>query len=150
MKTYRGRCHCGAIGYEYQTAIPVEQWDVRACQCTFCTRHAGATTTDNGGSVRFFFEEPGALRRYEFGTGVTQFLLCGRCGVYIGAVSNTPEGLFATLNTRAMDNLPGLPETRPVSYDDQDGSERLERRAGFWTPVAGWPEAVAPVPQTST
>lgn len=135
MKTYRARCHCGAIGYEYQTALAVPEWDVRCCQCSFCTRHASATTSDPAGSVRFFFEEPGMLQRYRFGTGNTDFLLCKRCGVYLGAVVETDAGVFATLNTRAMGDIPGLPEARPVSYDDQDAQERLARREKLFTPV---------------
>ncbi|TDJ33970.1 MAG: aldehyde-activating protein [Gammaproteobacteria bacterium] len=137
MKTYRARCHCGAIGYEYQTALAVPEWDVRCCQCGFCTRHASATTSDPGGSVRFFFEEPGVLQRYRFGTGNTDFVLCKRCGVYLGAVIETGAGIFATLNTRAMEGMSDLPKPRPVSYDDQGAQERLDRREKLFTPVMG-------------
>ena len=75
------------------------------------------------------------LQRYRFGTRNTDFLLCKRCGVYLGAVIETGAGVFATLNTRAMGDIPGLPKARPVSYDDQDVQERLDRREKLFTPV---------------
>jgi len=135
MRTFRARCHCGAIGYEYRTALAVAEWDVRSCQCGFCTRHGATTTSDPAGSVRFFFEEPGVLQRYRFGTGNTDFLICKRCGVYLGAVIETDAGAFATLNTRAMGGVAGIPGGRLVNYDDQSAQERLDRREKLFTPV---------------
>jgi hypothetical protein len=76
------------------------------------------------------------LQRYRFGTGHTDFLVCKCCGVYLGAVIETDAGVFATLNTRAMGDIPGLPEPRAVSYDDQGAQERLDRREKLFTPVA--------------
>ena len=45
MKTYHGGCHCGALGFEFSTALEPSAWSIRACQCNFCRAHAGVYTS---------------------------------------------------------------------------------------------------------
>jgi hypothetical protein len=75
------------------------------------------------------------LQRYRFGLGTADFLLCRNCGVYIGALLTGAEGAFATLNTRAMNNLSGLPTPQAAVYDQETAAERRGRRIRIWTPV---------------
>ena len=58
MNAWRGRCHCGAIGFEYRTAKPVGEWPVRACQCSFCLKHGAIYTSDPAGSFSFAHQDP--------------------------------------------------------------------------------------------
>ena len=39
-------CFCGSIGYEYETAVSVADWSIRACQCAFCRAHDALSTSD--------------------------------------------------------------------------------------------------------
>ena len=96
--TYDGSCHCGALGWTFETAISPVAWTVRSCQCGFCKRHGARCTSDPKGAVTFRFDEPEQLFRYRFGLQTADFLLCRRCGIYLGAVIETPDGAFATLN----------------------------------------------------
>ena len=74
-------------------------------------------------------------RRYRFGTGTTDFLFCGRCGIYVGAVAELDGGTFATLNLNAFDDPHrGLAAT-PVSYDGESAAGKAERRRRNWTPA---------------
>lgn len=138
MRTYEGQCHCGAIGYSYATAIASEAWPVRACQCAFCRAHGAMCTSDPQGAVRFRCSDAHALSRYVFGLRSAEFLVCGRCGVYIAAVMTQGDREFTTINLRAMtSSLPGLPEAAPVSYEAESLQQRIRRRARRWTPVLG-------------
>ena len=87
MSAWLGRCHCGAVGFEYRTSMPPAEWSVRACQCSFCQKHGAAYTSDAAGSVRFMHEDAAALSRYRFGHKTADFVFCGRCGGYLGAVT---------------------------------------------------------------
>ncbi|HTW37910.1 MAG TPA: hypothetical protein VMD49_05010 [Steroidobacteraceae bacterium] len=136
--SYSGRCHCGALGYEYRTAVPPAAWTVRACQCTFCRAHGALTSSDPGGSLRFVIEEPGCLVRYRFGLRTAEFLLCGRCGVYLGALITTPRGRFGIVNLNALrPPLAALPPAVAVSYESEDELQRTARRETRWTPLGG-------------
>ena len=73
--------------------------------------------------------------RYRFGTMTTDFLCCGRCGVYVGATQELDGRTFATLNLNAFDDSHPEIEAVPVSYEGEDAEARAERRRRKWTPV---------------
>ncbi len=134
-RTFEGSCHCGAIAFTFETARPPAHWQVRACQCTFCRRHAARTTTDHEGSVSFRVGDDAALQRYRFGLGTAEFFVCRNCGVYLGAVLTSPRGQFATLNINALRNPVDVGPPIAVSYDRESAEERQQRREERWTPV---------------
>jgi hypothetical protein len=135
--TYSGGCHCGAIGWEYRTDIDPDQWIVRSCQCSFCRTHGTRCTSDPAGRVDIRGHASGNLVRYRFGLGTADFLVCGKCGVYIGAMVESPDGAFATLNLNALESPVGVQwDAVPVSYDDEGSEGRVARRVERWTPVS--------------
>ena len=129
-----GRCHCGALSLEFESGAALAP---RACQCGFCRRHGARTVSDPQGSAVLTLG-PETIR-YRFGTGTTDFLICGRCGVYVGAASEIGGALFATLNLNAFDDPRLDLPAAPVRYDGEDAGARAARRRARWTParVAG-------------
>ena len=133
---YQGSCHCGAIGYRYQTKSAPERWSIRACQCRFCRAHDALSASDPSGSILFAVADEKLLNRYRFGLRTADFLLCRKCGVYIGALIETERGQFGIINTHALLNTPNsLAATAPVSYDTEDVARRVSRREKRWTPA---------------
>ena len=135
MTELAGHCHCGAIRVELTTALTAGELPLRACQCGFCRRHGGLTTADPKGRLHIE-AAPGSANRYRFGLGVTDFLICAECGVYVAAMMEGEGGLTAVLNVRGVD-LPGF-EGRtadPMIYDDETPDDRVARRAGRWMPA---------------
>jgi hypothetical protein len=130
VASYSGQCHCGAIRFAFETEKLLAP---RACQCSFCRKHGARTVTDPDGSAVLALG-PKALR-YRFGTGTTDFLICGRCGIYVGAIAELDGRLYATLNLNAFDDpRPDLAAT-PVSYDGEDAAAKADRRRARWTPA---------------
>ena len=138
MSSYRGSCHCGALAYDFRTELPPAAWSVRACQCSFCLKHAGVYTSDPRGSVRFLVQDPALLTRYRFGHGTADFVFCGRCSGYLGAIAQDDGRQLAVLNIHAMDPPPaGLPQAQPMSYEGESADDRNSRRRKRWTQVVG-------------
>jgi len=137
LRTFEGGCHCGALGFSFQTALPVTRWSVRACQCGFCRAHGAHTTSDPSGRLAFQVKQSDALQRYRFGLMTADFLLCRGCGIYLGAQIATANGAFGIINTLALMPLPeGLPAAATADYGSESLSERIARRARRWTPLA--------------
>jgi hypothetical protein len=137
LHTFEGGCHCGALGFSFQTALPVSRWSVRACQCGFCRAHGARTTSDPSGRLAFRLNDPEALRRYRFGLMTADFLVCTHCGVYVGAQIATANGAFGIINTLALMPLPaGLPVAAQADYGSESASDRIARRERRWTPLA--------------
>lgn len=136
MSAYSGRCHCGAVGYEYETAKAPADWPMRACQCSFCQKHGAVYTSDSAGSLSWAHEEPALLSRYRFGHKTADFVFCGRCGGYLGAVTEEQGETLMVINTRSLDPRPeGLPAAQPMSYEGETTGNRATRRSARWTPV---------------
>jgi hypothetical protein len=136
LTSHEGRCHCGAIGFAYRTAQPGERWSIRACQCTFCRLHDALSTSDPQGGLTFEIREPELLQRYRFGGRTADFLICRRCGVYIGAQMAAGGRVFGIINVHALRAPPsGLPTPVAMSYEGEGASERLDRRLQRWTPM---------------
>lgn len=129
-----GRCHCGAIGFELSTEIPIANWAVRACQCTFCRAHAALSTSDPQGSLQFVFDD-NAIVAYRFGLRTADFLLCNRCGVYVGARTEIDGRSYGIINVRAL--VEPMPEvaSQPMNYEGEALDGRNTRRASRWTPL---------------
>jgi hypothetical protein len=76
------------------------------------------------------------LQHYRFGLQTADFLVCTRCGVYVGAQIATAQGAFGIINTVTMMPVPeGLPAAAPADYGAESSNERVERREKRWTPV---------------
>jgi len=137
---HNGGCHCGAIGFQYATAIRPDSWPMRACQCRFCRMHDALSTSDPRGTLVFSASNPDALQRYRFALKTADFLVCRRCGIYVGAVIDSASGRFGIINTRALDTMPAnIAHVGAVSYDNEDAKGRIKRREERWTPVTGVP-----------
>jgi len=133
---HRGGCHCGNLRLRLHLSAPPEAVRVRACQCSFCRAHATRTTSDPNGAVEVWAEDWSLVQPYRFGTGTAEFLICHRCGVYIGAFCDTPAGPRAVINTNALDDRARFAgEPAPHDHDGEAPADRLARRAANWTPA---------------
>jgi hypothetical protein len=133
---FEGGCHCGALTFVFEASAGLDVIGLRADQCTFCLAHRNRTTSDPKGVMRIVVREPAALSRYRFGLGITDFLICARCGVFIGALMEEGDKAWFTVNANAF--RPPPPDDfpiAPVDYDGEDVAARIARRKQKWTPV---------------
>jgi hypothetical protein len=126
----RGGCHCGALTVELETAREPAALPLRECQCRFCRMHAARNTVDREGRARIVVDD--AVLRYRFSLGTADFLVCGRCGIYVACVL---DDAFASINTRVLDAaFPQPPQ--PVDYAGETAEARRARRRATWTPAS--------------
>jgi len=133
---HRGGCHCGNLGVTLRLGTAPAEVRLRACQCSFCRAHNTRTASDPNGAVEIRAKDWDLVRRYRFGTGTADFLICSRCGVYIGAVTETADGARAVINTACLDDsamFTAVPV--PVNHDGEAKRQRQDRRAENWTPA---------------
>ena len=132
MTTYTGSCHCGDISIRFNSEKKPEEMRVGRCGCSFCRRHGARTLGDPGGSV-VFRATPGSLSRYRFGLGITDYLLCAKCGTYVGAAMPDEGGAIGIVNVNALDIRDAIDPAPPLHhYDGEDEARRRSRRRKFW------------------
>lgn len=136
MAEHTGGCHCGNLRLSMRLSHAPEEVRLRACSCSFCRAHNTRTTSDPQGSVEIEAEDWALVDSYRFGSGTAEFLICRRCGVYIGAVCETAVGTRAVINTNCLDDRAAFTRRpSPVYHDGEATDDRLARRATSWTPA---------------
>jgi hypothetical protein len=133
---HSGGCHCGNIGVRLRLSRAPEQMPLRSCSCSFCRSHGTRTVSDRDGDVAINAADRSLLERYRFGSRTADYLLCRRCGVYVGAVCETTSGLRAVVNVNCLEDRARFTQT-PASpdYHGEPTEARLGRRAANWMPA---------------
>jgi hypothetical protein len=133
---YEGRCHCGNLAFVFETSAQLETLGLRADQCSFCRAHAVRHTSDPDGTVSISVRDADELVRYRFGHCTADFLICGCCGIYIGALMEDGGKSWFVINANALRPPPG--DDFPIVLADLEGEDvpaRMSRRRQRWTPV---------------
>lgn len=116
---------------------PPEQAPLRCCDCSFCRIHGARTVTDPDGFVRVRLGSPSLVQIYRFGLETAEFFVCRRCGAYVAAVAETPDGPKATVNVNVLDDRAAFTAVaESVNYDGETAESRVTRRAARWTPAS--------------
>lgn len=132
-----GGCHCGNLQVTLRLSREPEQMPVRTCTCSFCRAHAPRMTSDPVGSFEISAADWTSVQHYRFGTRTCDFLLCGRCGVFIAAVTDADAP-----SPRAVVNVNCLTERARFSqaptlhdFDGETAEARHARHNANWTPA---------------
>lgn len=134
--SFHGQCHCGNIELAFETNLKPEQSPVRVCACLFCRRHGTRTTSDPNGKAKITVHDSNLLIRYRFGLKTADFLICGKCGVYVGAVMTAGDKAYAVVNLNTFDSLENFRrEPATMFHDGESEAGRRARREKNWTPA---------------
>ncbi|TPM35111.1 aldehyde-activating protein [Mesorhizobium sp. B2-3-4] len=136
MTIHAGGCHCGNISLRFSTKLDPSQMEVRACQCSFCTRHGSRAVSDPDGRLTLSVRDKRRLRRYRFGLRTADYLICAECGVYVAAIAGDDDAARAVLVVNALDDRQAFDrQPIPVDFDAESKQQRLARRRLRWMPV---------------
>jgi hypothetical protein len=133
---HQGGCHCGNLRVQVRLTRPPAEMPIRSCACSFCRSHGTRTVSDPMGQADLRASDWSLVERYRFGSRTADYLLCRRCGVYVGAICETPAGCRAVINTRCLeDRAAFVGEAMHPDYDGEAVEARLARRAASWMPT---------------
>ena len=135
MLEFKGGCHCGNISVVYKTRIPSKDALPRACQCSFCRKHATRALSDPLGHLAITIADPTCLGRYQFSTKVTEFLVCSNCGVYVSAYMPDSGRAYANVMANALDDHDAFGPGVETDLSSEDEAGKRERRRKLWTPA---------------
>lgn len=101
MRTYHGSCHCGAVRFEVDLDLDVD--DVIDCDCSICTKKGIVHVIVP--PERFRLLTPAApLSTYTFGTHVAKHRFCPTCGMHpFYTPRSHPD--HVDVNVRCFDDL---------------------------------------------
>lgn len=133
MHKISGRCHCGNITVQVTLTGNPETYRPRACDCEFCRKHGAAYLSDPNGSLLIHVVEAQLTSHYRQGSAAAEMLLCGRCGVLIGALYADAGHRLGVVNARVLE-MTALGSPESVSPKSLNASEKVERWRRLWFP----------------
>ena len=123
---HRGGCHCGNLRLSLRLSQAPADTRLRACGCSFCRAHNTRTTSDPDGAVDIRAADWSLVEFYRFGTGTAEFLICKRCGVYIGAVGETASGARADHGPPRRDQQSGRDDEAEGAVSEDTAAASLD------------------------
>ncbi|MBI2308162.1 MAG: aldehyde-activating protein [Rhodocyclales bacterium] len=132
MHCLKGKCHCGNIRIDIELSKAPAEYAPRACDCEFCRKHGASYISDPHGSLRIEVMDSQRLGRYRQGSETAECLICTGCGVLVGVTYRDGERLYATINSRAIDNDIGFGEALSVSPKVLSADEKIRRWKALW------------------
>ena len=130
---YTGNCHCQAVSYALHWPEHAGLLPARRCTCSYCTRFNGTWTSHPDAALELVEKEDAPARRYRFGTGTAEFLVCRVCGVVVAAICTLDGSPRAVVNINTLADAGSIEFKRGDSdFDGESLEERLERRLARW------------------
>jgi hypothetical protein len=130
---HSGGCHCGNIHVHLRLTKAPRENPLRACACAFCRAHQTRTVADPEGLFEVAADDWSLVEPYRFGSRTADYLVCRRCGVYVGAVCETAAGPRAVVNVNCLaDRAEFTQAPSAPDYDGETTDARLARRAVNW------------------
>jgi hypothetical protein len=128
-----GKCHCGNIRYALDWPGDGAAIALRACGCSFCTKHGGSWTSHRDAELVAEIRDASLVSKYRFGTGTADFYVCARCGAVPFVASAIDDHLYAVVNANTFEGIDSSSLVRTAtSFDGEGAGERLERRKRNW------------------
>ena len=130
-----GSCHCRNISFLLDWQPEPMEIPARACSCSFCVKHGGVWTSSPTGALAVEVKDASRVSKYSFGTKTAHFHVCAVCGAVPVVTSQIEGRTYAVVNVNAMEEIdPTLLRRAPVSFDGENETSRLSRRAKGWIP----------------
>jgi len=140
-----GRCHCGNIAFSLHWDPDPAEIPVRACTCSFCTKHGGVWTSHPAAALKVTVRNSALVSKYTFGTKTAEFHACARCGVVAVVTSRIDGRLYAVVSVNAFESVePALLRRASASFDGENEQARLARRKLNWIANVEFVENLAP------
>lgn len=116
LKTYRGRCHCGAVTFEADLDLTQPSY---RCNCSICRRTRFWPAVAMEGGFRLLSGES-ELTKYLFNRRVNEHWFCRHCGVRaFGIGTDTPIGRMYGVNLGCLEDVSDEELSRiPITYVD--------------------------------
>ena len=80
-RRFHGGCHCGNIRFCFDWLGQAENIPVRACGCSFCTKHGAVWTSHPEGQFQLQITDPFQAKSYQFGQTTADMHVCANCGI---------------------------------------------------------------------
>ncbi len=131
MFKIKGSCHCENLRVTISLPRDPETYNLRACDCDFCTKHGAAYLSDPEGKLEFEIKDKNLIGEYQQGSKMADFILCKKCGVLVGVCYKTADHTFMGINGKIISGVK-FKEMILVSPKKLSAEEKIKRWNEVW------------------
>lgn len=132
MDSLRGGCHCGNLRVEMTLSREPGSYQPRACDCDFCRMHGASYVSDPLGSLVLRIGDQRKRGSYRQGSGQADLIYCRHCGVLVGACYEEAGRLYATINSKVIDESTPFGAEKTASPKTLTGEQKATRWRDIW------------------
>lgn len=129
----RGGCHCGNLSLSFFTTLSPSSFNPRACDCSFCSKHAAMYVSDPSGRLLIDVKENDGLGKYRQGSKTADFMFCRDCGVLVAVICEREGIVSGAVNARCLNEYESFGEPVIVSPQKLTKEEKTARWETIWT-----------------
>jgi len=118
MPTMHGSCHCNAVRFTVEAALP---FDVLDCNCSICTKKGILHLIVPAHALTIVAGED-ALALYTFGTHTAKHMFCRTCGIHPFYRPRSHPDAW-DVNARCLDDAPAF---TPRPFDGANWEQAID------------------------
>lgn len=130
---YQGNCSCGVTRFVLHLPQPIDEYNPRACDCSYCTARGVRYLSDPMGTLTLAPQR--SLKREQQGSNQAVFLLCPGCDALVAVTHYFSSGLKGGLNVSLLKDDHALRDVVSVSPKLLSAGEKRERWEKLWMAV---------------
>ena len=127
-----GGCHCGNISYSAEYSNELATYIPRACDCTLCTRHGAAYTSDRNGKLTINIRNMSQVNWYRQGSQIADFLICKQCGIMTNVIYKEAGRIYGSINSRTSDQFDQFGNCQDMHLTQLSDEARIKRWKDNW------------------
>ena len=131
---HKGRCSCGMVCFEFQSAKDLPDQSPRQCDCDYCASH-GHPVLLSDPEGQLIVTSSQVVTRETQGSGQAEMLFCPGCGNTLGATLQNDSQTIGVVNGALLDEVNRLPVPQTVSPKKLSAEEKRIRWLSIWTPT---------------
>lgn len=128
-----GSCHCKNITYDASLSYAFEDYVLRKCGCSYCSKNGVIFLTDPSAKLNINIDNKNLLSRYQFDHKTADIYICSHCGITPFALSKIDEQVFGVINANTVDSF-NFSKNKISGFDfsGEEVDSRLQRRKKYW------------------
>lgn len=133
---YYGACKCSTCRTEFETDLPLSEFQPRVCDCQYCQRTLGQLLSHPSTQITVFADIASQLTVNKNGETSARYYHCKNCNDFICVGIKTDQGLRGVLNSNTLTDREALGEPIPVQPRLLSDQEKVDRWKTIWSDLA--------------
>jgi hypothetical protein len=130
---YYGACSCSTCRTEFETDLPLSEFQPRICDCQYCQQNPGQLLSHPSAQIRVLADIASQLTANKNGGTSARFYHCKNCNDFVCVGVEIDQRMRGVLNSNLLTDREALGESIPIQPRLLSDQEKLDRWKKLWS-----------------